>query len=92
MQEETVQPQPEPKSLEALLAEAQAKIEQQRDTMMRAVADAENARKRAQPLVTWAMSILKSRWTAKLRRRRWMRCSTRWTSRSAIVRRCRHSL
>src|SRR5688572_22871813 len=48
MQEETVQPQPEPKSLEALLAEAQAKIEQQRDTMMRAVADAENARKRAQ--------------------------------------------
>jgi molecular chaperone GrpE len=48
MQEETVQPQPEPKSLEALLAEAQAKIEQQRDSMMRAVADAENARKRAQ--------------------------------------------
>ena len=48
MQEETVQPQSEPKSLEALLAEAQAKIEQQRDTMMRAVADAENARKRAQ--------------------------------------------
>ena len=36
------------KSLEELLAEAQAKIEQQRDTMMRAVADAENARKRAQ--------------------------------------------
>jgi molecular chaperone GrpE len=45
MQEETVHPQ---KSLEELLAEAQAKIEQQRDTMMRAVADAENARKRAQ--------------------------------------------
>ena len=45
MQEETVQPQ---KSLEELLAEAQAKIEQQRDSMMRAVADAENARKRAQ--------------------------------------------
>jgi molecular chaperone GrpE len=36
------------KSLEELLAEAQAKIEQQRETMMRAVADAENARKRAQ--------------------------------------------
>ena len=36
------------KSLEELLADAQAKIEQQRDTMMRAVADAENARKRAQ--------------------------------------------
>jgi molecular chaperone GrpE len=36
------------KSLDELLAEAQAKIEEQRDTMMRAVADAENARKRAQ--------------------------------------------
>jgi molecular chaperone GrpE len=52
MQEETVQPQdsekPREKSLEELLAEAQAKIEQQRDTMMRAMADAENARKRAQ--------------------------------------------
>jgi molecular chaperone GrpE len=45
MQEETVQPQ---KSLEELLAETQAKLEQQRDAMMRAVADAENARKRAQ--------------------------------------------
>ena len=50
MQEESVQPQQNesPKSLEELLAEAQAKIEEQRDTMMRAVADAENARKRAQ--------------------------------------------
>lgn len=47
MQEESVQPQQE-KSLEQLLAEAQAKIEQQRDAMMRAVADADNARKRAQ--------------------------------------------
>jgi len=47
VQEETVQPQNE-KSLEELLAEAHARIEQQRDTMMRAVADAENARKRAQ--------------------------------------------
>ena len=46
MQEETVQPQNE-KSLEELLAEAQARLEQQRDSMMRAVADAENARKRA---------------------------------------------
>ena len=45
MQEETVQPE---KSLEELLAEAHARIEQQRDSMMRAVADAENARKRAQ--------------------------------------------
>ncbi len=36
------------KSLEALLAEAQAKIEQQRDAMLRAVAEAENMRKRVQ--------------------------------------------
>ena len=36
------------KSLEELLAEAQAKIEQQRDAMLRAVADAENMRKRVQ--------------------------------------------
>ena len=55
MQEENVQaqdPQNEPqegeKSLEALLSEAQGKIEQQRDAMMRAVAEAENARKRVQ--------------------------------------------
>jgi molecular chaperone GrpE len=47
MREETVQPQNE-KSLEELLAEAHARIEQQRDTMMRAVADAEHARKRSQ--------------------------------------------
>ena len=47
MQDETVQPEQQ-NSLEELLAEAQAKIEQQRDTMMRAVADADNVRKRAQ--------------------------------------------
>ena len=49
MQEEKVQPgeQDGEKSLEELLTEAQAKIEQQRDSMMRAVAEAENARKRA---------------------------------------------
>jgi molecular chaperone GrpE len=51
MREESVQPQetPEgaPKSLEALLAEAQAKIEQQRDAMMRALADADTAHKYA---------------------------------------------
>jgi molecular chaperone GrpE len=45
MQEETVQPE---KSAEELLAEAQAKIEEQRDAMLRAVADADNVRKRAQ--------------------------------------------
>jgi molecular chaperone GrpE len=52
MQEETVQPQdaenPPEKSLEGLLAEAQAKLEQQREQMMRAVAEAENTRKRVQ--------------------------------------------
>jgi molecular chaperone GrpE len=55
MQEKTVQHDDdaqktgeEQKSLEQLLAEAQAKFEQERDTMMRAVADADNARKRAQ--------------------------------------------
>jgi molecular chaperone GrpE len=51
MQEETVQPR-EPqegeKSLEQVLAETQAKMEQQREALMRAVAEAENARKRAQ--------------------------------------------
>jgi len=42
------QPQPGEKSLEELLAEAQAKIEQQRDALLRAVAESENARKRVQ--------------------------------------------
>ena len=45
MQEETVQPE---KSPEELLAEAEAKIEEQREAMLRAVANADNARKRAQ--------------------------------------------
>jgi molecular chaperone GrpE len=55
MQEETVQPQdagnqsPAPdKALESRLAEAQAKLEQQREQMLRAVAEAENTRKRVQ--------------------------------------------
>ena len=51
MHEETVQPR-EPhegdKSLEQLLAETQARMEQQRDALTRAVAEADNARKRAQ--------------------------------------------
>lgn len=37
-----------PKSLETLLAEAQAKLEEQKNAWLRAVADADNARKRAQ--------------------------------------------
>jgi molecular chaperone GrpE len=56
MQEETVQPQnadnqqpqqPE-KSLEELLAQTQAKLEEQREQMLRAVAEADNTRKRVQ--------------------------------------------
>ena len=48
MQEKTVQPQEAEKSLEQQLAEAQAKAEANRDAMLRALADAENARKRFQ--------------------------------------------
>jgi molecular chaperone GrpE len=50
MQEETVQPQPaeDAKSLEQQLLEAQAQAAQHRDAMLRALADAENARKRYQ--------------------------------------------
>ena len=36
------------RSLDALLADAQAKLDEQRDAWLRALADAENARKRAQ--------------------------------------------
>jgi molecular chaperone GrpE len=45
MQEESVQPE---KSAEELLAEAQATIAQQKDTLLRTLADSENARKRFQ--------------------------------------------
>lgn len=57
MQEETVQPQntPEPesapaanRSLEELLAETQGKLAQQREQMLRALAETENVRKRLQ--------------------------------------------
>ena len=54
MQEESVQPQkadPEEqqrKSLEEQLAEAQARLVEQREQMLRAVADADNTRKRVQ--------------------------------------------
>ena len=48
MQEKTVQPQEVDKPLEQQLAEAQAKAEANRDAMLRAFADAENARKRFQ--------------------------------------------
>jgi molecular chaperone GrpE len=52
MQEETVQPQNAENqlspSLEEQLAEARAKLAEQREQMLRTVADADNARKRAQ--------------------------------------------
>lgn len=51
MQEETVQPQDAEnsgKSVEEQLADARAQVAQQRDAMLRALADAENARKRFQ--------------------------------------------
>ena len=44
MSDESVQPE---KSLEELLAEAQAKLEEQREAVLRAMADADNVRKRA---------------------------------------------
>ncbi|MGH8670083.1 MAG: nucleotide exchange factor GrpE [Burkholderiales bacterium] len=46
MQEQTVQPQE--KSPEELLAEAYAKLEEQREQMLRALAETENVRKRLQ--------------------------------------------
>ena len=74
MQEESVQqpngamnPAENPqKSLEELLAEAQAKIEQQRETMLRAVADAENARKRAQAEAASAQKYALERFAERL--------------------------
>jgi len=54
MQEETVQPPPENRAansdapLEQQLADAQAQVASQREQMLRALADAENARKRYQ--------------------------------------------
>src|SRR6185295_5744184 len=46
-QPETEAGQPE-KSLEDLLADAETKLQEQKDAWLRALADAENARKRAQ--------------------------------------------
>ena len=52
MSEPITQPEAEagqpPKSLEDLLADAETKLQEQRDAWLRALADAENARKRAQ--------------------------------------------
>lgn len=47
-------PTEEQKSLDQLLAEAQAKVEEHRNAWLRAVADADNARKRAQAEIAQA--------------------------------------
>ena len=46
--ETTTEPAAPAKTLEELLAEAEAKVQEQRDAWLRALADAENTRKRAQ--------------------------------------------
>lgn len=57
---------PAAKSLEELLAEAQAKIEEQRQAWLRALADAENARKRAQADVAQARKFAVERFVDDL--------------------------
>ena len=69
MQENTVQPQAaenSAKPLEQQLAEAQARIEQQRDAMLRALADAENARKRYQAEAASAQKFAIERFAEQL--------------------------
>ncbi len=69
MQEQDMQadqPQSKDRPLAELLAEAQAKLEQQRDAMMRAVADAENARKRAQTEAAAAQKYALERFAEQL--------------------------
>jgi molecular chaperone GrpE len=69
MQEQNVktdESQRKDKPLEELLAEAQSKLEQQRDSMMRAVAEAENARKRAQAEATAAQKYALERFAEQL--------------------------
>ncbi|TAK84580.1 MAG: nucleotide exchange factor GrpE [Betaproteobacteria bacterium] len=75
MQEETVQPQnpaqPEAapaanRSLEELLAETQAKLEQQREQMLRALADTENVRKRLQSEAANAQKYALERFAGEL--------------------------
>lgn len=69
MQENTVQPQAaddSAKPLEQQLAEAQARIEQQRDAMLRALADAENARKRFQAEAASAQKYALERFAEQL--------------------------
>jgi molecular chaperone GrpE len=74
MQEEPVQPDKpaapaEPaanRSLEELLAETQAKLEQQREQMLRVVAEADNTRKRVQAEAATAQKYALERFAASL--------------------------
>src|SRR5205807_749599 len=63
---QTDESQSKDRPLAELLAEAQAKLEQQRDAMMRAVADAENARKRAQTEASAAQKYALERFAEQL--------------------------
>lgn len=69
MQEQPVQPHDAENSGKPLgeqLAEAQAKLEQQRDAMLRALADAENARKRFQAEAATAQKFALERFAEQL--------------------------
>jgi molecular chaperone GrpE len=66
MQEETVQPPPFENSLEQQVAEARAEAAQHRDAMLRALADAENARKRFQTEASNAQKFAVERFAESL--------------------------
>ena len=59
-------PAQEPKSLESLLAETQAQLDEQREAWLRALADAENARKRAAADVAQARKFATERFVGDL--------------------------
>jgi molecular chaperone GrpE len=64
--EVAAEPAAQEKSLDQLLAEAQAKIDEQREAWLRALADAENARKRAQGEIAAAHKFAIERFTESL--------------------------
>ena len=69
MSEPTSEPEAEStegKSLDQLLAEAQAKIDEQRNAWLRALADADNARKRAQADIAQARKFAVERFVEDL--------------------------
>ncbi|OFZ87115.1 MAG: nucleotide exchange factor GrpE [Betaproteobacteria bacterium RBG_16_66_20] len=65
-QHDTVPASAEDKTLDKLLAEAQARIDEQRDAWMRALAEAENVRKRAQADVAAAHKFAIERFAESL--------------------------